>query len=333
MPRLQSLIAATLLATLAVAGSACGVLAETTVATVSGRSVSLESVEELARDEGFSGSAALDEEQGRLEGDQFRNMLLFQLERVAWVAEAQRWGVQVDAQAARSQLDEQLSAQGLDWQPSTRAAYAEYLAAQTALQERFAQLDPSDESVLRRFYDGAPDLWDRACVAVVQVGGDQADEVAAALDDGATLEELPERVQGTSIAADPNQRCLAMSQLPPELRDAITTAQIGRDEGPVTVSEGAPGETSFVFRVDSRQRLSFDDARAELEGIVGTLAQNGPQPWINVLVQGAEIDPRVGEGVSAGQQGAVIAPPPVPISDAPVVPEMFGGTDATGATP
>lgn len=327
MRRIPSPRIVTLLVALTLLGSACGALADTTAATVAGRDVSIESVEGLLNDDAFVelvlGVPASDEAQGRVSGDSFRTILAFQLEREAWLAEAERWGVKPDIEAARTQLDQELEAEGSDWQASSRTAFAEYRAAQVALQERFARIDPTNNSDLRLVYDGAPSLWDRVCAAIVQVPEGQADEVRAALGDGASLEELPGIVEGAALAADPSQQCIAESQLPEDLAAALHETPTGQNSAPVKVSDGQGGEVTYVYRVDERKVVSFTEAQEELAGITGSLAQQGPQAWIALIVADADIDPRFGSGVTTGQQGPVIAAPPVPLSAEPAVVDPF----------
>ena len=318
MHRTRPLAAVALTTLLALAASACGVLADTSAATVSGRTVSIDSVEQLAGDEAFVGSEQPGITEGTVPGDLFRSVLQFELQRVAWLAEADRWGVEITdemRQAASSEVDAQIASTGLEYESATREKIEEYVAAQTALETRFSQLDPANERDLRLLYDGAPSLWDRICVAVVQVGTDQAGQVRGALDAGTTIEEMPTEVEGATLAADPSQQCVPRSQLPDELTDAFDSAAIGRDEGPVTIGDPAAGGATYFYRVDDRRRVGFDEARDELSQILQSLTQQGAQAWIGLVVSEADIDPRFGSGVSSGPNGqAVIDAPPVPLT-------------------
>jgi hypothetical protein len=329
MRRIPALRSFAALAVSVLVGSACGTLADTTAATVAGRSVSIESVEQLTRDEGFIGAGTTDPAGGRLPGALFRNVLQFELQRVAWIAEAERWGLELSEQAlddAGAEVDAQMAAGGTTYEPATRSAIAEYVAAQALLEERFAALDPGDDGDLRRLYDGVPSLWERVCVAAVQVPSGELDRVQQELDDGATIEELPERVEGVGLAADPAQQCIPLTQLPESLSDGFDTAPIGENAGPVSVDDGAGGESTYVFRVDDRRTIGFDEAREELAGIAESLSQQGARPWIALIVSTAEIDPRFGSGVAVGPDGQpAIQAPPVPLARPDGVPELFGG--------
>jgi hypothetical protein len=328
MRRIRSITTVAIVAVLALVASACGALADDTAATVAGRTVSISQVEDLARDEGFVGAAIERADQGRLSGDLFRSVLQFELQRVAWIAEADRWGLELtdDARvAARSEVESQTAAGGLSYSPSTTDAIVEYVAAQQVLEQRFSQIDPDGDDDLRRLYDGVPALWRRVCVAVAFVEPDAVDDARSALDGGATVEELPEAVPGSALAADPAEQCIPEEQLPEDLVDAFSAAESGENAGPVSVDDGMGGQSTYLFRVDDRRTLSFEDARDELSGIAGSLVEQGARPWISLIVASAEIDPRFGSGVTVGAEGqATIGAPPVPLAPAPEPPDMFG---------
>ncbi len=313
-------------------GSGCGVTADTSAATVAGREVSAEAVEELARDEVFLGPGGVELNESRLPGDVARSVLLFEIERVAWLAELDRWGVELDGaarDAASQQLDDQLaSAGGGDFSDETRGRLIDYLAAQEVLAGRFAAIDPGSDEDLRRLFEAAPPLWERACVVVVQVPTAAADAVQEALDGGGSIEQLPERVEGAQIVADPTQGCTSLFQLPDELRRAVESTGPGERSEVLTVGEG-PLASGFVLRVEERQSLSFAAAREELVAIAESLREQGPPPWIQLLVASAEITPRFGSGMATTPEGQpVIEPPPLPIAPpgaAPALePELLG---------
>ncbi len=321
MRRTRPLILATLLAAAALLGSACGVLADTSAATLLGHSVTVESVEELARDEGFVGPGAEGVTDSRIPGDLFRNVLQFELQRVAWIAEVDRWGLEItdaDRSSARQQLDSQLEANGLEYADSTVDKIVELVAAQGVLNERFSRLDPESDDDLRMLYEGVPALWQQVCVAVAFVPTGSEGEARRALRDGSTIEELPEVVDGASLAVDPAEQCVSQDQLPDALGDAFDAAAIGVDEGPVAVPDPAGAESLYLFRIDERRTQSFDDAREDLATIASSLAQQDARPWIALIVDSAEIDPRYGSGVSVANTGEpTVLPPPRPIE--PVV--------------
>ena len=84
---------------------------------------------------------------------------------------------------------------------------------------------------------------------------------------------------------------------------AIDAAAIGVDEGPVAVPDPAGAESLYLFRIDERRTQSFDDAREDLATIASSLAQQDARPWIALIVDSAEIDPRYGSGVSVANTG------------------------------
>lgn len=323
--------------------AACGVTADTTAATVSGRDVPIEDVTALVEDEVamellFGVTEASGEgEESTQSGDAARQALLFEIERAAWAEELERWGLELteqDRDAAAQQVDAELGGAGTTEQlrptDRTRDLLVDYLAARNVLSQRLAQIDPSDDTDLRRLHEGSAWYWDRVCVAAVRFTADRIGAAEEALDDGVGVEQLPEQVEGTELVADPEQRCIARSQLPDELRDAVDAARPGRTSGVVLVDDGAGGRTGFVFRVDERQRVGFEDARPELEGIVGTLAQQGAASWVQLQVARAEINPRYGSGVGAGgTSGLAIVPPPSPsLSLAQLITQARAAADA-----
>jgi hypothetical protein len=330
MHRTRSLALVALTAAATVVVSSCGVWADTSAATVLGRTVTVESVEQLVRDEGFVGSEDSGVEEGSVPGDLFRSVLAFELQRVAWIAEADRWGLEITDEmtaAASQQVEAQITSTGASYDAETREKLEEYVAAQTALETRFSQLDPSNDADLRLLYDGAPSYWDRTCVAVVQIAPDQEGEVDRALAEGTTIEELPEVVEGATLVADPSQ-CLPSTpgQLPEELEEAFASAEQGSNDGPVDVGDPAAGGATYVFRVDDRRTVGFDEAREELAQIAQGLAQQGAQGWIGLVLAEADIDPRFGTSVSTSNGQPTIDAPPVPLERSVDLGGMLGTT-------
>jgi len=323
--RSLALAALTVVATMVV--SSCGVLADDSAGSVLGRTVTIESVDQLSRDEGFVGSQDSGVEDGSVPGDLFRSVLAFELQRTAWIAEADRWGLEITPEmtdAASQQVEAQLSATGATYERATRTKLEEYVAAQTALETRFSQLDPNNDGDLRLLYEGVPSYWERTCVAVVQIDPSQEAEVDRALAEGATIEELPEVVEGATQVADPSQ-CIPGAQLPDELREAFDAARRGTNEGPVAVGDAASGAT-YVFRVDGRTSVAFADAREELAQIAQGLAQQGAQAWIGLILEEAEVDPRFGTGVSSSNGQPTVDAPPMPLTPQLDLGDMLGTT-------
>ena len=339
MHRTRSLALVALSAVATVVLSSCGVWADDSAGSVLGRTVTIESVEQLTRDEGFVGTQDSGVEEGSLPGDLFRSVLAFELQRQAWIAEADRWGLEITSEmtdAASQQVEAQIGSTGATYERATRDKLEEYVAAQTALETRFSQLDPSNDADLRKLYEGVPSYWERICVAVVQIDPATESEADRALADGATIEELPEVVEGATLVADPSQ-CLPGVQLPAELKDAFNSAARGSNEGPVSIGDAATGAT-YVFRVDGRTSVSFADAREELSQIAQGLAQQGAQAWIGLILEDDEVtqvDPRFGTRVSTSGGQPTIDAPPAPLSPQTDLSSLLGGTPEApqGAVP
>ncbi len=316
--RVRPLRLVVLIATAAVTASACGVAADSTAGTVGDRDVSIADVDALARDEVFVGLPGQELPESRLPGDLARTVLAFELERAALHDELSRWGLSVtdderDAAAASLAAEE-----GAGWEQlaqRSRELLADYFAAQQLLAAHFAQLDPDDDT-LRRFYDASPGLWSQTCAAVVALEPADVDLAAASLDDGIELELLPEQVEGVELVASADEQCIDDAQVLPQLREAFADASVGEVSDPLVIDAGMP--SAFFFRVDERRVVSFDDARAQLEDIVGSLAQQGPMPWVRLMLVDAEIDPRFGSGVVQNPDGSILidppAAPPVPVT-------------------
>ncbi len=314
--------------------SACGVAANTTAATVSGLDVQVDDVDTLAADEMFTGAPAEPGNESTLDGDVARSVLAFEIERVAWLAEVQRWGLEItgaDRSAAEQQLDAQAGQSGGGtFAGKTRTLLVEYLAAQSVLTQRFSTLDPSNRADLQQLYDGSDSSWDRACLVVVRVPVDQDDTAEQLLDDGVGIEQLPDRLDGATVVADPSQSCISQSQLPAELREAVAATSVGRTSRVIFVDDGAGGLSAFVLRLDERQRIGLDEAVPELTGIIQTLVEQGPRSWIQLQTSEAEINPRYGSDVSVGGQGelAIVAPPAPQLPRAQLITESIAAAEA-----
>ncbi|MGB3410484.1 MAG: hypothetical protein WBA45_04750 [Microthrixaceae bacterium] len=308
---------------LSIVAVGCGVAADDTAATVGGRSVSIESVNDIARDPLFSPGGLPDLTDYVLPGDMFRSALAFEITRSAWIAEAERWGLDLDSvhDEATSQLDSQLAQSPPDSEMSAslRKMFVEYYAAQILLGQRFQTLDPKSDSDLRRLYEGVPGLWERTCAWIVSVPDGSSEKVAKAIKSGKSLKDLPAEVEGTTLAADPSQSCISDSSMPPELSAAIRALPLNKVSDELSLTSGGVTQV-FVAEVESRESLSFKQARTDLEGIATSLASQGAQPWVELVAAAAKIDSRFGSGVQSGQSGPSITPP-----SAPVVPAAQAG--------
>lgn len=310
---------AALAALLAVVATACGVTADTTAATVDGRKVLISDVDALARDEAFFGPQPGGLPESRLPGDLARFALTFELERAGLHAELDRWGLTV-SDADRSAATEALSDQDpVGWEqlaPRSRELLVDYSAAQQVLGDHFARLEPDDET-LRTFYDAAPTLWAQTCVTVVSLEPDELDAATAELDAGTALEELADTVPTAELAVSSADQCVDDAQVVPDLREAFAAAPLDELAEPVVLDTSGVGlPTAFVFQVDERRVVPFDEAREQLTDILGALLQQGPMPWVRLLLVDAEINPRFGSGILQGPDGSIQVLPP----DTPIVP-------------
>jgi hypothetical protein len=309
--------------------SACGVTADTTAATVAGRDIPVDDVTALASDPAFNNGADTGNESTQ-DGTVARGVLLFLIQREAWLAELERWGLEItdaDRQAAGQQLDQQLQGTGTGQiEERSRELLLDYGAAQNLLTRRFAQLDPRDDADLRRLYDGAPSRWRQVCLTVVRVPIERVDAAESLVDDRVPVQDLADRVEGAEVVAQPSDGCFPELALLPELRRELVDAPVGVTRGVVLSTGSAGGAEAFVFRLEERRRLSFDDVREELATEARGLAQEGPVSWVQEQTLLAEINPRYGQQVQIGATGFVIEPP-----TAPVVPRAQRIADAIAA--
>jgi hypothetical protein len=333
------------LAGAALFASSCGATADTTAASVIGRDISVDDINDIVEDEELMtllfGAAADDDNESTQSGQVARGVLLFELERTVWEAEAERWGLEVPDQLraeADTLIDEQLatldqSQPSPDGRPrqlsdSARELLVEFVATRGAVAQRLASIDAQDESDLRLLYNGAAPAWDQYCVTIATMGPEQADAADAALADGATIDDLAERVDGVEIAVDAAQACLARTDLPPRLLDVVRDATPGRTSSTIVLDDGAGGVQVVVVRVQERRTVSFEEALAtgQLATLAARIAESGTAAWAQYLVSEAEINPRYGSQVGTNLAGQVIIEPP----PAPELPrrELFAGLTA-----
>jgi hypothetical protein len=325
------------LAAAAVLGSGCGVVADTTAATVGGRVVDVAQVDALAADEeflefglGLAGAAPATD--SRIPGETARAVLLFEIQRAAWFAELDRWGLEIDDEARRAgeaRLDQEIDLAGVrtTFSDDVREVFIDYFAAQELLTERFSRLDAEDEGDLRRLYEGGSVLWERTCVEVAEFDAADEEQVRALLEDGADPAAVAEAIPTAELVADPARSCVSTSQIQVDLRAAIDAAPEGVVSDVVLLDAGGT-QVGYVFRVTGRERLALDDAREDLVQIITTLVQQGPANWVGLLVATAEVDPRYGSGISTGPGGVpTVDPPPTPLQPPAPVLELPEGID------
>jgi hypothetical protein len=344
-----------LVAAVGLVAGACGVTADTTAASVLGRDISIDDVNEIADDEVLVellfGGAAVSDNESRQSGEVARGVLLFELQRTVWQAELERWGVEVPdglREEAAASLDQELSS--LDQaQPrpdgetrtlsgANRDLLVDFLVVRDSVAQRISRLDVQDPSDLRRLYDGADLQWDQVCLTTVRFSPDQLERAEDALADGATVDDLASRLELTEQTGRVEQACRPSATLPWQLRVAVEAATPGRTSDAIVVGAGASGSEVTVFRVERRDQLSFEEALGSgaLIEFAGQIAQN-PASWFWYPLAAAEINPRYGQGVGTNLAGQILIEAP----EAPVLPrsELFADPavdqlltpDATGA--
>ncbi len=358
-----------LVGVLGVAATGCGVTADTTAATVGDRTISIDDLDAVVEEQAIVGPGATEVDESRQPGDQARTALMYEIQRVAWIEEAERWGVEPTAEQvaqAEQQLDAQLA--GVQLNDEIREGAIESAAAQNALLDRFAEIDPGDDADLRLIYEGAPSRWRSWCLTVVGTSTDQADRVESLLDDGVALEQVADRVEDTELLATPDQ-CFVGSELPVELETAAREANGTPRPEPVTTDLGGGQTVMYFFEVERASTSSFDDARDEVAFVAQNLRQAVEQlrllstlgadaseediqqaqaaqqegvdvllGWIGERMRSAEVNPRYGTGVvEAPEQlggGFVVEAPPAPLQPAGAIEDELGalGGDPTDPT-
>lgn len=316
--RSTALLAGSLAGALLLSG--CGVLADTTAASVGDEEVSVDTVNDLARDAEFmsqvlGGDPAADDVESVLQGSTARTALGFEIQRAAWVHEASRLGVSIDD--ARSEAEQQIDGAGLDGVGrAAKAALVELTAAQQAVIERYSQLNPDSDDDLRTLYDAVPAYWDRTCFSAAVAPAEAADALTAALADHDDLESAVEAVDGAEFLPPSDANCAPLSLLPTELAGPLADTEIG-DTTAAIVVEGPQGAVVYALHVEEERRFGLEDARPELEQFVdGFSSGSGVQQvlglWTTLLALNAEVNSRYGSGVTTGRSGIEVVPPPVP---------------------
>ncbi len=352
--RSLSILAAT--AAFALAASSCGTTADTTAATVGDRTISIDDVNEIIDEPAIVGTGAEAVTESRQPGDLARSALMYEIQRLAWVEEAERWGIDLDEEdrtEAEAQLDAQLLQAGVELSPSAREGAVDSSVAQNALLVRWAEIDPSSDEDLRLVYEGAPSRWRTWCLTVVAVGPEDEDRVESLLDDGVALGDVAERVELAELVATPDE-CFAGSELPPELetaaREAGERGARGARPAPVPTNLGG-GEGLLFFEVHRATAPSFEESRDVVAQVAAGLANAVEQlaslsaigadatdaelqqaqqvqqeavgvltGWVEERMRSAVVNPRYGSGVVGGGSSVDatlrIAPPAAPLQPA-----------------
>lgn len=338
MRRVRLPLIAFLLVGALAASTGCGATADTTAATLGDQTISVATIDSLAADVGFMTATQLgtpNESESVMPGSLARSVLSFEIQRAAWMSQAERFGLSVEDVRAdvQSQLEADPSSEGLGRE--ARSSIVEFVAARSLVSERLAQLDPDSEADLRTLYDSVPVFWERACFSGLSAPSTESDAVADQLADGRSLKDIAESVTDGQFIAPSDSNCAPSFALPGELRDAVESTATGSTTGAVLI---AGGDGVVVLRVDERRSLSFSDAREELAAQVGQFAgEQGPAAWISLIAQSAQINPRYGSGMASqddGQGGsaAIILPPPTPVQPVGAPVAAQSGTSSDSAT-
>jgi len=317
MRRVRSSLIAAVLTVAVVAAAGCGVTADTTAATIGDETVSVDTVDDLARDVPFDqGTGGAQASESVLPGQAARSALSLALQGAASLEAARLLGLEVD-DAARSageaEFESQIAqaqTQGQSVPEFGSAAREVYIDLFTGLLLISEHLRSADESALRTVYDSAPSLWERSCYTALLVG--EADQAAteALLDGGATEDEVLEQVESAELALQGEDGCFPSGRLNPEFAASAADAPTGEFGEPIVTTVSATGgPVAAFFRLDDSTRLSFEDADDVLSEVVGN-----PTVWIAALVSDAEVNPRYGSGVEVDGNGqAAVLPPPTPV--------------------
>ncbi len=308
------------LLTVAFLGTSCGVAADDRAAVVGNRTITVDATDQLSRDRVFvqsvvNGQTPPDDE-SRLPGDVARSTLQFQIQAAALQQEAERLGIDLSTQdrdAARKLVLGQVQGEPDD---ATVELLVDFVVARQALTERLGTIDAASEEDIRLLYDGVPALWNRVCVTVVGVPVADAERATRLLARGAGLLDLGQRIEGAQVLARPSQGCVVLAQLPPELREALDGATVGRRVGPVVVSS-TQGDTAYFFRISERQVIRFDEAAGDVARIAGSLQQS-PQrvvlQWVGLTVlDRVAVNPRYGRVAANVNGGISVVPPATPV--------------------
>lgn len=293
------LLAASVGLVVLVAGS-CGVAAPEEAAQIDGRSIPASVVDALSTDEAFAALLGFQasESEAVLPGSTARSVLDFLLQGEAlWIA-AQGMGLdpQPDESAAAATI-EGLQAQGYtfgidDLSPEAVEVLSRFVVADRALAEAGQDFGSVSEGDLRFAYDAldSSGQWDQTCVTMVGGAPELAEDALAATRAGVPLADLPEEVEGIQLAVDSEVRCATgadLATLPGDLAAEVEDAEIGELVGPMEVA-GSSQPLAVLFVVSDRGTRDFEDARAELEAIVG------PSLLAVRTARDTEVNPRYG---------------------------------------
>lgn len=320
--RTRRLLRGLVVLAVAAALTSCGVVADTTAATIGGETITVERVDEIARNDelmsllGFMGVAE-DSDESRLPGDTARAALSFELQRLAHVQLAEKLGIEPGPEAeqeAERWIAQQEAQVGGSFDADTRDALQSFIGAQFALFDLSRSPQAAEDETLRILYRSHAPRWDRFCVAVVGAPSEALDEVTALRRSGRGVEHIANEVDEAQLVVEPSLGCISRLELPPELADVVETLRPGRTSQAVEM-QGAV----YVTRLDSTVRVSFEEARPELAAMLQGVEQGGTALLISGELASATVNPRYGSSVSL--QGQVL-PPTTPLVPAVTLPDL-----------
>lgn len=284
----------------ALVGSACGVAAPESAASLDGRSIPASVVDALATDEAFAALIGfqVSDNDAVLDGSGARSVLDFLLQAEALVAFAEDQGLDTDPdEAALNQTIEGLKAQGYtfgvdDLSSEARDVLSRVVVADSAISQAGEGYGTPTEADLRFTYEALEESgrWERTCVTMVGGPPDLASDAIDAVRSGTPLAEVPDEVQGIQLAVDAEVQCANgadLATLPGDLAADVAEAETGELIGPIDV-EGGSQPLAVIFKVTERGTQSFAEATKELEAVVG------PSLLAVRTARNAEVNPRYG---------------------------------------
>lgn len=325
----------------AIAATSCGALADDTAGSVSGESVSTETVSALVADDTLvaalqglgPGSEVPEQGESVQQGHTARQALAFALQTAAIEQLADSLDLDLDL-SDTSRLEQELAGGGIDPKQLSKTTTDELnrqMQAQAAIQEWYGDLDLQDEEGASKLYDLAPQIWQRRCVDVLAVEESSLEVVQQAVEAGRALGDIDEQVDGTEMVLA-SDNCVPVARILAELSgsvtDALVDAAVGEVAGPLEVeSPDGAGGTSVVtvwFEVVGDEPGSRESMIEELSG----------QPWFDPsiivvwnLLTDTQVNPRYGTELEMTGRSFVIGRPEAPEPAAPVI-EFDMGTES-----
>lgn len=349
------LVPSALVAVAALVATSCGTLNDGVAASVNGRDITWDTVEELLGDPqfmpfladefaeglGLDGEVeAISSEAATASGDVVRDVvgvtLLF--ERVEYELDRDDAGTtEADREVAVEGDDEtgfeglaasegwdELEAASKDYFTRLQATILALSRSASALSQSPEAADVAAAALVRRYPDIAseqsgPDGADQICVDVLQVGSAEAEVVDVALAGGATLAEVADELGVAAFIEE--EVCVDAADI--ALFPEVVALDVGETAGPLAVPDD-PTLALYFTAVEGPEPASAASAAAE--ALVASIVSGDIVTWFVFLGEHAEVsvDPRLGTGAQPNPDNGVfvITPPPrssaaAPAADAP----------------